>query len=134
MRTVFIECEYFLTKDKHRAVLENMKYEAGDDVRIVLLEPGMRVAEPASQWIPVSERLPEVHPFQIDEPDGQFNIAEDYCVTSDLVLVQTTDGRMAVALYEDDLDGRTYWEAEPYGCLDVVAWMPLPEPYEEVTT
>lgn len=83
------------------------------------------------KWIPVSERLPEVHPFQIDEPDGQFNIAEDYCVTSDLVLVQTTDGRMAVALYEDDLDGRAYWETDVCDRLEVVAWMPLPEPYTE---
>ena len=131
MRTVFIECKYFLTRDAHRALLENMKYEAGDDVRIVLLAPGMRVAEPAPQWIPVSERLPEVHPFQIDEPDGQFNIAEDYSVISDYVLVQTADGGMTVAQYEDDLDGRTYWETDVCDRLEVVAWMPLPEPYME---
>ena len=83
------------------------------------------------KWIPVSERLPEVHPFQIDEPDGQFNIAEDYSVISDYVLVQTADGRMTVAQYEDDLDGRTYWETDICNRLEVVAWMPLPDRYTE---
>ena len=114
MRTVFIECEYFLTKDKHRALLENMKYEAGDDVRIVLLAPGMRVAEPAPQWIPVSERLPE----EIINPNTQ-----DY----DWVLCSTTFG-----------DVRAYHFGRGrflHGCGDVTqyvtAWMPLPEPYRE---
>lgn len=109
MRTVFIECEYFLTKDKHRAVLEDMKHEAGDDVRIVLLAPGMHVAEPAPQWIPVSERLPEHGGWFIVTKDG---VGGDKHVF--LSYFSTAHG----------------WEfaEEP------IAWMPLPEPYTEDKT
>ena len=83
------------------------------------------------QWILCSERLPDLHPFQVDDPDGQFDITEDYSMISDYVLVQTADGQMAVAEYEDDLDGRTYWQTDTCQSLEVTAWMPLPEPYRK---
>lgn len=104
MRTVFIECDRPLSRDEHRAMLENVKYEAGDDVRIVLLAPGMRVAEPASQWIPVSERLPEWK----DHKNG-------------VVLACYGNGAICFNCYME-------------GCWvqgNPVAWMPLPEPYRE---
>lgn len=127
MRTVFIECEYFLTKDKHRAVLEDMKHEAGDDVRIVLLAPGMHVAEPAPQWIPVSERLPD-----ICEPDCYGNIT-------------FSENVLSCAKYEDGFywvgndqyttnNGGGWLSCIPGDGGKVVAWMPLPEPYKEDNT
>lgn len=66
-------------------------------------------AEP--QWTPVSERLPE------DNSD---------------VLVTTKQGFIYIALIED-WNGTMCWsESVEYRFLDdVVAWMPLPEPYEE---
>ena len=66
MRTVFIECDRDLPAPQQRkAMIAEMEYAAGDDVRIVLLAPGMHVAEPAQRWIPCSERLPEVGDYVI---------------------------------------------------------------------
>ena len=72
-----------------------------------------------NKWIPVSERLPE------------FNIE---------VLVCNDDGKIHVALREDD-EFVTEWRYKYY-CYDsdiwdveengeIIAWMPLPEPYKE---
>ena len=68
-------------------------------------------------WIPVTERLPE--------GIGQ-------------AIVQTNGGAIHEAFYKGKndyghevwmrLDGDIYWDDE------VVAWMPLPEPYKDVTT
>ena len=67
-------------------------------------------------WIPVTERLPE--------GIGQ-------------AIVQTNGGAIHEAFYKGKndyghevwmrLDGDIYWDDE------VVAWMPLPEPYKDVT-
>ena len=68
-----------------------------------------------SKWIPVSERLP-------NENEYVGNVCK-YC------LIQDEYGDMHVA----HLSGRG-WETiesvKALGC-DVVAWMPLPEPYKE---
>ena len=63
-------------------------------------------AEPYSDWIPVTERLPEV---------GQ------------RVLAQQKDGSSRACRCIDG--GHLAWFY-----ADTVAWMPLPEPYKGVTT
>jgi len=63
-------------------------------------------AQPEPQWIPCSERL----------PDGRLN--KSY-------LVQDKDGRRAVGTYTN-----WGWMFAHY-MNDPVAWMPLPEPYQE---
>ena len=70
------------------------------------------------KWIPVSERMPEV---------------------SDHYLIQYSrhicPDEMAVAYYsveEAELDENYTWEFKPFAdCKEVIAWMPLPEPYRE---
>ena len=97
------------------------------------------VAKPkASEWIPVTERLPELHSSEyVPHPyRAQSNLLEDYYMISEPVLVTRInpsiepEERILVAQYEDDLDGRTYWETlDAQQLAGVVAWMPLPEPY-----
>lgn len=103
-RTVFIECECYLTKDKRRAVLEDMKHEAGEDVHIVLLEPFMHVAVPCYQWIPVEAMLP-------DKPS--------------MYVVTDRKGNVVVFAFYGTDSSRKFW------LKYAKAWMPLPDPYTE---
>ena len=69
-----------------------------------------------TKWIPSSERLPEKY------------IGQWLCCTSDgdvMILPYDTpgDGTKECAFYKWDDDG--YF----YQIFDVIAWMPLPEPY-----
>ena len=59
-------------------------------------------------WIPCSERLPEEGGEYLvtDVSGGAATVTETYFIT--------------------DCEGEGHW-----GALDVIAWMPLPEPYEE---
>ena len=88
-----------------------------------------------SRWIPVDERLPELHREQyVPHPYLSQATFNDYYLMSEPVLVsreyEDADWRIVVAQYEDDLDGRTYWETMDAEILTGVnAWMPLPEPY-----
>ena len=74
------------------------------------------------EWIPCSERLPEMHREDM-EAEGE------YYMISNPVLV--TDGnKMHVAEYEEDDGCRYGWhsfDGEDYD--NIIAWMPLPEPY-----
>lgn len=74
------------------------------------------------EWIPCSERLPEIHREDM-EAEGEY-----YMISNPVIV---TDGnKIYVAEYEED-DGYTYgWhslDGEDYECI--IAWMPLPEPY-----
>lgn len=79
-------------------------------------------------WIPVSERLPEVH--------ESGNSVSGIYMQSNPVLVYGTceyedNAQFHVVTYCDDLDGNTYWstELDAITVSGVIAWMPLPEPY-----
>ena len=83
----------------------------------------------ADRWIPVTERLPEVH-----ESGNSFS---GIFMQSDPVLVYGTaeyeeEGQFHVVTYCDDLDGQTYWSTDyALTVKGVKAWRPLPEPYTE---
>ena len=86
-------------------------------------QPTVELPETA-KWIPCSERLPEMHREDM-EAEGE------YYMISNPVLA--TDGnKIYVAEYEED-DGYIYgWhslDGEDYE--NIIAWMPLPEPYAE---
>lgn len=83
----------------------------------------------AQQWIPCSERLPEVH--------ESGNSVSGIYMQSNPVLVYGTceyedNAQFHVVTYCDDLDGNTYWstELDASTVSGVIAWMPLPEPWE----
>ena len=76
------------------------------------------------EWTPVSRRLPELYE------------AKDLCdertwLESDNVIICDARGNVFIGKYEDDKDGRTYWNADDgREYRDVLTWMPLPEPYK----
>ena len=77
------------------------------------IDAGIEALE-QTQWIPVSERLPEANEYIVD-------VARYY-------LVQNEYGDILVARYRGE-----YWEQiyqlKPIDD-EIVAWMPLPKPYE----
>lgn len=76
------------------------------------------------QWIPCSERLPEPNRHDALNVDVYY-------------LAQTEFGDMIVASYNESHEGTKWWEQiYSYRIFDdeIVAWMPLPEPYKEART
>ena len=75
-----------------------------------------------SEWIPCSERLPEMHREDM-EAEGEY-----YMISNPVIV---TDGQQIyIAEYEADMDYRYGWhslDGEDYD--NIIAWMPLPEPY-----
>ena len=74
----------------------------------------------ANQWIPVSERLPDIKENHVSEP----------CI------VYCENGAYGFAELEENIFGQVGWNCEreddyhePLG--NVIAWQPLPEPYKE---
>ena len=59
------------------------------------------------RWISTSERLPDIH-----------NYSAEYLVT-------LKRGGVFIGMFTET-DGRSWWTYD-----DVIAWMPLPEPYKE---
>ena len=71
------------------------------------------------RWIPVSERLPKAGEY-IGDVDRYY-------------LVQNEYGDMLVARYTHSEYWEQIYQFQPIGD-EIVAWMPLPEPYKEVKT
>ena len=76
--------------------------------------------DPQPQWIPCSERLPDIKEHHVSEP----------CI------VYCENGAYGFAELEENIFGQVGWNCErddeyhePLG--EVLAWMPLPEPYKE---
>ena len=75
--------------------------------------------EEKPQWIPCSERLPDIKEHHVSEP----------CI------VYCENGAYGFAGLEENIFGQVGWNCErddeyhePLG--EVIAWMPLPEPYQ----
>ena len=83
-----------------------------DGKRLMLIDVAPTI-EPQQRWIPCSERLPE---------------------ESEEVLTYSLNGYIEINSIET-YDGTTVWENQHGDWTDfdeVVAWMPLPEPYKDV--
>lgn len=117
------------TDDDQYALGERNQYDI-DRLAIETLPSAQHVP----QWIPCSERLPDTRPVDeiglFGEKCGEFMLSDPVL---GYVCGLDDDVSMAVVWYEDDMDGVTGWTTAP-DCMDVnvIAWMPLPEPYREV--
>ena len=72
----------------------------------------------AHEWIPVTDRLPEI---------GEHHVSE-HCIC------YCEDGEYAFSKLEENVFGQAWWDCERddeyhSNPLKVVAWRPLPEPY-----
>ena len=77
-------------------------------------------AQPEQRWISVSERLPEEEYVLISKKPTKLS-GSKWCVT---VAIRMADPR----------SGKIQWRDSGFGVIPddkVLAWMPLPEPYEE---
>lgn len=101
-------CGYKNTECPHKS--EPYKYCDGCDTVGILKE--IPSAHPEQRWIPVSERLPEEY--------GNYLITTD----DDNVYIGTTKANLN-GWSGCDANGFFWWGEK------VVAWMPLPEPYQE---
>ena len=77
-------------------------------------------AQSEPRWIPCSERLPDIGGHHVSDP----------CI------VYCSNGAYGFAELEENIFGQVGWNCErddeyhePLG--EVLAWMPLPEPYQE---
>lgn len=75
-----------------------------------------QIASKKNRWIPVSERLPEAGEYVGD-------VAKYY-------LVQNEYGDMLVARYNHSGYWEQIYQLKPIGD-EIVAWMPLPEPFDQ---
>ena len=84
-----------------------------------------------SEWITVSERLPEKSGDYLVRPsDG---VLEDYSDFSEIMIMPYDVDVEAFGWWSDQYDPVTlgYIDSD-FNEFEVIAWMPLPEPYKEV--
>jgi Protein of unknown function (DUF551). len=96
------------------AINELKKYTLGKkntetvEINVLHLNRVIKALE-QTRWIPVTERLPEsdeeYHTFLVTDRKGKVTLSEFYLSIK---------------------DKKPYWS----GMIDVIAWMPLPEPYK----
>lgn len=119
----FIACLKCDVSGKSCDVNCSTQYDAGNMGEIIEnLEEIAKALEQEPRWIPISERFPEEH-----------YVENSYNDPSDCVLVQLDSGLMEVSRYWKHMNDK--YNRNPWIDLDeyqtVVAWQPLPKPYEE---
>ena len=100
--------------EREAAIKEIRKYFAGLPIRVHydMLEL-VRNLPSAHQWIPVSERLPS---------------SDDWVIVT--VLDESGDTPYRYTDLGWYLDAANCWIRDAKQITDVIAWMPLPEPYK----
>ena len=99
-------------EDAIKAVRESKPWHFNEIVPVLSAIKGIPSAENKGEWIPCSERLPE---------DGG-----EYLVTYHPCYWDRVEDGIKVGL--DTFRGKTTWAKKKY--QKVVAWMPLPDPWE----
>ena len=95
--------------------------------------------QPEPHWIPVTERLPDVGIDGEIEILGyaQLAIADStFKISNPVLATRKIDDRYELAVLQWEVDGNDgkYWVNDGGDIIKgVIAWMPLPEPYKEVT-
>lgn len=91
-----------------KVVDDLIKEKARPDFMALCADEGS--SEKPNKWIPVSERLPEIH-----------NYMQEYIVT--------IKGNSIRTAFFTETNGKSWWSID-----DVIAWMPLPLPYKASPT
>ena len=73
----------------------------------ICIANGTPLQQRTGHWIPVSEKLPEIH-----------NYMQEYIVT--------IKGNFIRTAFFTETNGKSWWSID-----NVTAWMPLPKPYEQ---
>lgn len=106
---------YKLTLDTQKSIgaLSELAYETGVQYALNALKP---LDNTSMRWIPCHDRLPE-----------EVEIGEEYPTVIFCTIDETYCGFLEYTEY-----GKTWWSGDAeYEVDEVVAWMPLPEPYKE---
>lgn len=105
-----------MTKDEAIRILKNTAW-LGSEEGLEAIETAIETLD--NPWVPCSERLPEIGEHYVSEP----------CI------VYCSNGAYGFAELEGNIFGQVGWDCErddeyhePLG--EVLAWMPLPEPYK----
>lgn len=107
-----IRCKEQLTEEDFRAIATRIREESQNVIVIPCETEVVSSAEVAQGWIPVSERLPK---------------------DDKIVLVTDDEGFVRMMSHEYIPDGGYWFTAEESIMVDeseIVAWMPLPDPYK----
>ena len=103
-----------MTREEAIKTIENAKHFAYDGIYEEAFDMAIKALEQEPRWIPVGERLPE--------PNANDGLIARY------YLIQNKYEDMLVARY-DGIGWEQMYQHE-YLEDDVIAWMPLPDPYE----
>lgn len=116
------ECKR-MTNEQAIEILANARYAddlQGNEELTTAHYMAIEALKTQHKWIPVEERLPEEHECD----DG-------YMEPSEYVLVQLSNGGMKVSRYWGRVIDEPWMDLSYPTTLSVVAWMPLPKPYEK---
>ena len=85
-----------------------------------MIEIPIKRKEPVMRWIPCSERLPKIGDTIIISGKTKYKHEKEYEYFVDIAFYEPWQG---FSTYNDWYEGQDEFE--------IVAWQPLPEPYEE---
>ena len=119
LKALLTMCDF---EDAYGEHIDNTEYEEAVDMAIKALE------QREQKWIPVEKALPEEKDAGILKKLGT-NKRSDYV----LATVEVKGERMTVTACT--YDGAWHWDKKyAFPDYEVVAWMPLPDPYSERRT
>lgn len=112
--------------DRQAVIDEITEYGSGDTIYMSVGELKRRIeqlppAQPEQRWILCSERLPDNDTYVLISKNPHPLTGEKWCVT---IAARFADGRSREIQWRDIGFGRLR-------DVEVIAWMPLPEPYKE---
>lgn len=129
-----------MTNKEASFILANIDRRVCDDELIEALDMAIKALEQEPRWIPVSERLPETTKY-VGEGEYKWYESEKCLIWFANEYAVATFNKDELTDEEDDSDGfyvvdRHYWygldsvDGNTYPYNDVIAWMPLPQPYK----
>ena len=109
-----------MTREQAVRLLKGKAYVFYGEMQIKALGMAIEALEQQPKWTPVTERLPEIGDTVIISGKTKYKHEKEYEYFVDAAFYEPWQG---FSTFNDWYEGQDEFE--------IVAWMPLPEPYEE---